>query len=104
MFRKGSIQDPELVMIYNTGSKWEADQAKSLLENEGIPALLMDREDSGDYLRVLGFGSPFGVDVYVNRKHAEQAKRLIEEAFSEMEDISEEELAELAMNTPRQDK
>ena len=98
MFRKGGLKDPELVLIYNTASKWEADQAKSLLEKEGIPALLMDREDSGDYLRVLGFGSPFGVDVYVNRSHADRAARLLEEAFSELEDVSEEELAQLAMS------
>jgi len=99
MFRKGSIQDSEVVLVYNTASKWEADQAKSLLENEGIPALLMDREDSGDYLRVLGFGSPFGVDIYVNKNHAQRACELLEEAFSEEEDISEEELAELAMRS-----
>ena len=99
MFRKGAIQDPEVVMIFNAASKWEADLAKSLLENAGIPAMLMDREDSGDYLRVLGFGSPFGVDVYVNKEYADRAAALLEETFSEMEDVSEEELAQLAMDT-----
>ena len=82
MFRKGEIKDPELVKICNTASKWEADQVKNLLEKEGIPALVMDREDSGDYLRVLGFGSPFGVDVYVNSQNAQRAKQLADEMLS----------------------
>ncbi|MBQ6321382.1 MAG: DUF2007 domain-containing protein [Lachnospiraceae bacterium] len=99
MFRKGSIPDPELVMVYNTASKWEADQAESLLANEGIPAMIRDREDSGDYLRVLGFGSPFGMDVYVHRDHAQRAKELLEATFSGKEDISEEELEALALQT-----
>jgi hypothetical protein len=32
MFRKGSLQDADRVLIYNTASKWEADMAKKLLE------------------------------------------------------------------------
>ena len=32
MFRKGSLQDADMVLIYNTASKWEADMAKKLLE------------------------------------------------------------------------
>ena len=98
MFRKGEIKDPELVLVCNMATKWEADQVKSLLENEKIPALVMDREDSGGYLRVLGVGSPFGVDVYVNVAQAERAKQLVDEMLSEKEEISEEELAELAMS------
>ena len=99
MFRKGSLQDADMVLIYNTASKWEADMAKKLLEEAGIAALIMDREDSGAYLRILGFGSPFGMDVYVNRMYEEQAKGLIEEAFSEKENLSEQELEDLAMKT-----
>ena len=97
MFRKGSLQDENIALVYNTASKWEADMAKKLLEEAGISALVMDREDSGAYLRILGLGSPFGMDVYVNRTYEEQAKQLIQEAFSEKEDLSEEELEELAM-------
>ena len=97
MFRKGGLKDPELVLIYNTASKWEADQAKSLLEKEGIPALLMDREDSGAYLRILGYGSPFGVDVYVSLENESRAKQVIAEVFSEDNSVTDEELEELAL-------
>ena len=64
-----------------------------------LPAVVMDREDSGAYLRILGLGSPFGMDVYVNRLYEDQAKQLIQEAFSQKEDLSEQELEELAMET-----
>ena len=100
MFRRGEKKDPQLVRICNIATKWEADQVKDLLENAGIPALVMDREDSGEYLRVLGVGSPFGVDVYVSSPNADRAKQLVDEVFSEKKDISEEELAELAMSMP----
>lgn len=103
MFRRGNIEDSQIAMIHNAASRLEADQIRELLEKEGIPVLLMDREDSGEYLRVLGFGSPFGVDVYVNRADAERAAALVDEMLSETEDISEEELTELAMKTPGED-
>ena len=99
MFRKGSLQDADMVQVYNTASKWEADIAKKLLEEAGIAALVMDREDSRAYLRIIGLGSPFGMDVYVNRMYEAQAKQLIKEAFSQKEDLSEQELEELAMET-----
>ncbi len=99
MFRKGTIDDPQIVPVYNAASIADAEQAKILLEQEGIPALLMDREDSGEYLRILGYGSPFGVDVYVSADHAERAKELINEAFSDKEGMDEEELARLALDS-----
>ena len=88
MFRKGSLQDADMVLVYNTASKWEADIAKKLLEEAGIAAL-----------RIIGLGSPFGMDVYVNRMYEAQAKQLIKEAFSQKEDLSDQELEELAMET-----
>lgn len=103
MFRKGSLQDDEIALVYNTASKWEADMAKTLLEKAGIDALVMDREDSGAYLRILGLGTPFGIDVYVNRKYEEKARQLIKEALSEKEDLSDEELAEIAMQMENED-
>ena len=99
MFRKGTLQDKDMALVYNTASRWEADMAGKLLEEAGIPALIMDREDSGAYLRILGLGSPFGMDVYVNRMYEEQAKQLIKDAFSQKEDLSDQELEELAMET-----
>ena len=99
MFRKGSLQDADMVLVYNSASKWEADIAKKLLEDAGIAALVMDREDSGAYLRIIGLGSPFGMDVYVNRMYEARAKQLIKDAFSQKEDLSDQELEELAMET-----
>ena len=99
MFRKGSLQDADMVLVYNSASKWEADIAKKLLEDAGIAALVMDREDSGAYLRIIGLGSPFGMDVYVNRMNEVQAKQLIKDALSQKEDLSDQELEELAMET-----
>ena len=99
MFRKGSLQDADMALVYNTASEWEADIVKKLLEDAGIAALVMDREDSGAYLRIIGLGTPFGMDVYVNRMYEEQAKQLIKDAFSHKEDLSDQELEELAMET-----
>lgn len=97
MFRKGTLEDGDLTLVYSTASKWEADMAKTILREAGIEALVMDREDSGAYLRIIGLGTPFGMDLYVNRLYREQAKKLLEEAFSEKEDLTDEELEELAM-------
>ena len=99
MFRKGMIDDPQLTPVHNAATITEAEQTKSLLEQAGIPALLMDREDSGAYLRVLGYGSPFGVDVYVSPENADRARQLIGEMFSEDNSVSEEELERLALET-----
>ena len=88
-----------IVPVYNAATIMEAEQVKSVLEGEGIPALLMDREDSGGYLRILGCGSPFGVDVYVSPENADRAKKLIEEIFSEENSVTEEELERIALET-----
>jgi len=86
-------------MVWNTAAITQAEQAKSLLESEGIPVLLMDREDSGGYLRILGYGSPFGVDIYVSPKNAPRARKLLGEIFSEENSVSEEELERIALET-----
>lgn len=104
MFRKDGLKDPQLAKIYSTATMIEAEQAKSLLESSGIPAMLMDSEDSGQYLRILGLGSPFGVDIYVNAKDAERAKQLLEETLSKMEDLTEEELTRLALSAGTEEK
>lgn len=97
MFRRGSIQDPQITPVYNAATEWEANLAKDLLEKAGISAMMMDREDSGSYLRILGVGSPFGFDIYVGNENAERAKQLLDEAFSQENALSEEELAEIAL-------
>ena len=97
MFRRGSIHDPELEAVYNTAQKFEAEMAKQILEQNRIPAMLRDREDSGEYLRILGYGSPFGVDILVRKDQAVQARKLLKETFSEEKGITDEELEALAM-------
>ena len=99
MFRKGSLQDPQLEVVYNTAQKYEADLAREVLETNGIPALLKDREDSGEYLRILGYGSPFGFDILVRKDQAQEAKRLLEETFAADKNISDEELERLALQS-----
>ena len=76
--------------------------AKTLLERVGIDALVMGREDSGAYLRILGLGTLFGIDI-LNRKHEDKARQLIKEALPEKEDLSDEELEEMAMQMENED-
>ena len=104
MFRRGSIQDPQITPVYNAASEWEANLAKELLEKAGIRAITMDREDSGGYLRILGVGSPFGMDIYVRNEDAQRAAQLLEETFSQENAMSEEELAQIAEECGREQK
>ena len=99
MFRHGEIQDDELIHIANVAQKYEADLISNMLAREGIPCIVYDREDSGGYLRTLGVGSPYGMDVYVNRSDAETAQKLVEEILSDQTEISDEELTRLALGT-----
>ena len=98
MFRNGPINDETMTLVYNAASKIEADQIKVYLEANGIPALLMDRVDSGQYLRILGYGSPYGMDIYVAPENAGKAEELIKELLSETE-VPEEELERLALES-----
>ena len=47
MFRKGTIQDPDIVAVHSVSEVYEADLITGLLINSGIPAYYRDREDSG---------------------------------------------------------
>jgi len=97
MFRKGTIQDPDITAVYSVSQVYEADLITGLLNNSGIPAYYRDREDSGGYLRIIGLGTPFGMDIYVNRKDAERARALIDSCLSREEELTEEELAQIAL-------
>ena len=97
MFRKGSVSDPELETVYNTAKKFKAEMVKQVLEDHQILAMLRDREDSGEYLRILGYGSPFGVDILVRKDQAVQARKILEDTFSEEKGITDEELEALAL-------
>ena len=103
MFRKGRIIDPDVIQIFNVPTEVEAGQAKELLENAGIPCIVMDREDSGHYLRVLGYGSPFGFDIYVGKDCVAEARQLLEEIFSEENAVTGEELEEIALQAHSDD-
>ncbi len=97
MFRKGTIQDPDITAVYNVSQEYEAELIKGMLEKNGIPAYYMDREDSGGYLRIIGMGTPFGLDIYVHKDQADNAKQLIDAFVSRDEDISDEELENIAL-------
>ena len=97
MFRKGTIQDPDIVAVHSVSEVYEADLITGLLINSGIPAYYRDREESGGYLRIIGLGTPFGMDIYVNRKDAEKAKSLIDSYLSREEELTDEELAQIAL-------
>ena len=50
------------------------------------------------YAGVLGWGSPFGTDVFVSRDNADPARTIIEE-YHAANELTEEELTEMALNT-----
>jgi len=99
VFFKGK-PDPELITILTVKDKYEADIAAELLSKEGIPCLVRDHEDCGQWLRAVGWGSPFGMDILVGRNLEEKARE-VTARFREDYDtlISEEELTELALES-----
>ena len=58
-------------------------ESKGVLAEEGIPCLLQDAEGSGEILRIVGWGSPFGVNVVVTEENAERARWILTEVFGE---------------------
>ena len=97
MFRRGGIKDKDLSMVASVGQEYEANLIKGVLEENHIPVLIYDREDSGNYLRIIVCGSPFGLDVYVHKNNEDRALALIHEIFSEEKEITDEELERLAL-------
>lgn len=101
MFRRGEIKDKDLAMVASVGEEYEANLIKGVLEENRIPVLIYDREDSGNYLRIIGCGSPFGLDIYVHKSNEERARTLINEIFSEEKGISDEELERMALEASK---
>ncbi len=97
MFRKGTIPYPDLTAVHTVNQEYEANLIKERLGQNGIPAFYMDREDSGSYLRIIGLGTPFGIDIYVNKEQADAARKLIDEFLSDEEKLTDEELEEIAL-------
>ncbi|MCR5790717.1 MAG: DUF2007 domain-containing protein [Lachnospiraceae bacterium] len=90
-------EDDDLIKVANVSDMVEAELLKGYLECEGIPCFVKDAYTPGQYLRVLGWGSPFGTDVFVSRDNADQARTIIEE-YSAANELTEEELTEMAHN------
>ncbi len=97
MFRKGTIKYPDMTAIFTVTHEYEAELIRELLAQNSIPSHCMDREDAGGYLRIIGHGSPFGIDIYVNKDQAETAKKLIQEHMENGESLTDEELEKAAM-------
>ena len=95
---KRITEDGDLIKVANVSDMVEAELLKGYLECKGIPCFVKDACTPGQYLRVLGWGSPFGTDVFVSRDNADPAKTIIEEYFAANE-LTEEELTEMALNS-----
>ncbi len=65
---------------------------------EGIFCYVKDAYTPGQYLRVPGWGGPFGADVFVLRDNSDPAKTIIEEHYAANE-LTEEELTGMALNS-----
>ena len=91
-------EDGDLIKVANVSDMVEEELLKGYLKDGGIPCFIKDANTPGQYLRVLGWGSPFGVDVFVSRDNADPAKTIIEEYFAANE-LTEEELTEMALNS-----
>ena len=94
---KRITEDDGLIKVANVSDMVEAELLKGYLECEGIPCFVKDAYTPGQYLRVLGWGSPFGTDVLVSRDNADSARKIIEDYYTANE-LTEEELAEMALN------
>ena len=95
---KTITEDDDLIKVANVSDMVEAELLKGYLQCEGIPCYIKDAYTPGQYLRVLGWGSPFGTDVFVSRDNADPARTIIEE-YHAANELTEEELTEMALNT-----
>ncbi len=95
--------DEDLVAIRTVDEPYQARMLSDLLKKNGICSLMRDRE-AGSWLRTVGWGSPYGIDVFVSKDN-ESAARQIADTFvlnEESVEISEEELAAEAMEAGEQ--
>ncbi len=94
--------DEQMVKVITLNKDYEAAQAKEILDNNGIKSRIVDR-GGGDFLRISGWGSPFGVDVFVHKDFETEAKKILE-AFEPIQEglISDEELEQEALNAREQ--
>ena len=64
---KRITEDGDLIKVANVSDMVKAELLKGYLKAGGIPCFIKDAYTSGQYLRVPGWGSPLGTDVFVAR-------------------------------------
>ena len=90
--------DEDLVAIRTVDEPYKARMLSDLLKKNGICSLMRDRE-AGSWLRTVGWGSPYGIDIFVSKDN-EIAARQVADTFilnEEPVEITDDELAAEAM-------
>ena len=82
----------------------DAEQVKELLDQGGVKCVLRER-GADQHLRIIGGGnlhSLHGVEILIKPEDAQRAAQILTEAgfFGETEELTDEELEELAMSMP----
>lgn len=66
------MDNKEFIKLINVTSRIDTDILISQLQAEGIVCMIK-APGAGDYLNILGYGSPLGQDIYVTREDYEIA-------------------------------
>lgn len=98
-FRKK--KEPEVVTFTVVQSREEAEAVLELLAENGIKAVARDRESEESFLIVSSGSAGGGIGILINGEDAERAAQILAEnlpAEEEYEELTDEELEELAMS------
>ena len=93
-------KEPEIAVLMTCADLADAEQVRSFLSAAGIRCVLREL-GSDDHLRIISGGSGRqGVQILVNAEDAEPSMDALAEAgyFQETEELTDEELEELAMS------
>lgn len=79
MFGKEKKELPrtQIVLLTTAADDFQLGIIKSVLQENGVPFLLRDRE-SGNYMRFLAGTSIFGTDMLVNAEDLQKAGKLLD--------------------------
>ncbi|HOP04751.1 MAG TPA: DUF2007 domain-containing protein [Tenuifilaceae bacterium] len=66
------MSDIKWVLVFSTAAQYQAEIVKQMLENNGLEAIVMNKQDSS--YPMLG-----EADVLVSEEHEKKARKLIEE-------------------------
>lgn len=69
------MDNKEFVKLFNVSSRIDKDILVSQLHVAGIETIIKT-PGAGDYLNILGYGSPLGQDIYVTREDYEIAMEI----------------------------